>query len=230
MESQLRNSILMRLPLEEREKVCGAAELVHMDPHDVLIEPNKEITVVDFPEIGLHSMLAVVDDAQIEIATVGYEGMIGIPLVLGENSSSGRVFCQVPGKSWRLSGDTFVHLLRECPHLESLCRRYVNFVFDQAGQNSACNRIHTMEERCAKWLLLTHDRQDADEFELTQEFLGQMLGVRRQTVNLAAGILQNAGFIAYSRGKIRVLNRSGLESVACECYETIRTSMKRFQQ
>jgi CRP-like cAMP-binding protein len=173
-------------------------------------------------------MVSFVDDAVIEVATVGLEGFVGIPIVLGEMSTSGRVFCQIPGSGYNIPGKVFEALLPQCPELHRLCLRYTSCVFDQAGQNSACNRVHTIEERCAKWLLLSHNRCQSDKFDLTQKFLAQMLGVRRQSVNLAAGALQHSGLIRYSRGHIEVLDRKGLEEVTCECYSVITGCLKKF--
>jgi CRP-like cAMP-binding protein len=227
-DERTKNSILARTPAHEREQILARAEYVHLDPMDILIEPGKPVPAVDFLEDGLHSMLAVVDNVEIEVATVGYEGMVGIPLVLNETETSGKVFCQVPAKGWRIASHDFLELLETCPQFAVLCRRYTSFIFDQAGQNSACNRLHSIEERCAKWLLLSHDRVEGDKFQLTQEFIAQMLGVRRQSVNIAAGILQNAGMIKYSRGVIQVLDRPALEGVACACYGIIRAALQRF--
>jgi CRP-like cAMP-binding protein len=228
MNNGLRNSIITRLPQEELDRVMPHMELVHLDPHDVLVEPDRPIEYIDFPDEGLHSMLALVEDAVVEVATVGFEGFIGIPVLLGTDVTSGKIFAQSPVRAHRLSTQTFKNLLEQCPRLEQLCKYYVVFVFDQAGQNSACNRTHTIEERCAKWLLLSHDRFEGDKFQLTQEFLAQMLGVRRQSVNIAAGILQQAGFIKYTRGDIQITNREGLESAACICYTKIRSALERY--
>ncbi|HEY9678731.1 MAG TPA: Crp/Fnr family transcriptional regulator [Drouetiella sp.] len=228
MPEELKNGILKRLPEKELEIFMKLAELVHMDPRDTVIEPYKPVEVVHFPEIGLHSMVSICDNEEVEVATVGFEGMIGIPLVLGEQATAVRVFCQMTGSSWEIKSQAFLEMLDTCPVFRRLCTRYCFFVLEQAGQNSACNRIHSINERCAKWLLLSHDRAFGDQFDLTQEFLAQMLGVRRQSVNLAAGTLQSAGLVKYTRGIVTVLNRAGLEDASCECYTIIKTSLVKF--
>lgn len=227
---QTNNSILKRLPENELERFMSVAEFVFIEPKEVLVEPNMPIQACDFVETGLHSMLAIIENYEVEVATVGWEGMIGIPLVLGEITSSGKIIGEVEGTGWRVKSEAFLELLISCPVLFKLCRRYIAFVYDQAAQNSACNRIHSIEERCAKWLSLTRDRMESDEFELIQDVLAQMLGVRRQSVNLAASIMQNAGLIRYSRGKMTILDRAGLQKVSCECYATIKAALQRFFQ
>lgn len=226
---QVKNRILLRLPPAELTYFMNKADLVLMDIKDGVIEPNKPIQFVDFVESGLHSILSVVDHEQVEVATVGYEGMVGIPIVLGSPTSITRVFCQVSGSSWRIGSEDFKEALRQCPELNRLCLRYSFSVMEQASQNSACNRLHTIEERCAKWLLLTHDRMESNSFDLTQEFLAQMLGVRRGSVSLVAGVLQQAGTIRYTRGHIEILDRQTLEHVSCECYAIIKQSLFSFQ-
>lgn len=228
MSPELKNAILKRLPAHELDTFMKQAEYVHMDLRDTVIEANKPIEVVHFPEIGLHSMVSIVDKLEVEVVTIGFEGMIGVPLVFGERTTMTRVFCQMPGASWQITAASFVEMLNSCPVFKTLCSRYCFFIFEQAGQNSACNRIHSINERCAKWLLLSQDRAFGNQFELTQEFLSQMLGVRRQSVNLAAGTLQAAGLIKYVRGNVTVLDRPGLEEVSCECYPAIRSSLDRF--
>lgn len=204
------------------------AEFVNIVARESVVEPDKAISFVDFPESGMHSMTACSDDDEVEVATIGFEGMTGLPLILGETTSTSRVFCQIPGTAWRIAASDFFRLISQSDTLSRLCHRYVLFVIEQASQNSACNRIHSIEERCAKWLCLSHDRADGDKFELTQDFLAGMLGVRRQSVNLAAGALHQAGLIAYSRGNISISNRPGLEDVACRCYSKIRKAFEKF--
>lgn len=224
---ETQNAILMQLPPDELEQVLSHSELVSLKLRDTIIKPNLPIEFIDFVEEGVHSMIAVADSEKVEVATVGREGMVGIPILLGSTTSICECFCQVPGRSRRMTTETFERLLKTLPTFSKLCFRYCHSVFEQASQNSACNRLHSIEERCAKWLLLCHDRVNGPQFELTQEFLAQMLGVRRQSVNLAAGMLQTAGIIQYSRGLVRILKRPELESVACECYQLIRRSIKQ---
>ena len=164
----------------------------------------------------------------IEIATVGNEGLIGVPVFLGAESMGARELyqVQVPGQALAMDIKTFVEITGRDP-IRGVIQRYAQALFSQVTQQVACNGLHSVEERCSRWMLLTHDRVGADDFPLTQEFLAQMLGVRRASVSVAAGILQKAGFIRYSRGRITVLDRDGLESSSCECYAIIRAEFDR---
>jgi CRP-like cAMP-binding protein len=204
------------------EELLSSAELVHFNLREYLIEQDKPIHFVEFPESGVISVLTQMDSRLIEIANVGNEGFIGIPVLLGVKSIPEVAFCQIEGSAWRVPAEKFRQMLEEAPELKSLCHRYLATFLNQVARNSGCNWTHTIEERCARWLLLTHDRVDGDEFHLTQEFLATMLGVTRGGVNLAAGILAKANLITYVRGKITVLDRPGLEKSTCECYGFIR--------
>ncbi|MEJ8839825.1 Crp/Fnr family transcriptional regulator [Ramlibacter sp. AN1133] len=181
-----------------------------------------------FPTAGVLSMLgSAAAQTDVEVATIGSEGMLGVGLLLGAQLSFGRVFVQVEGTGWRMSAAD----LRECvaaqPPFGRVLHRYANALMVQIAQGTACNRAHAVEQRCARWLLQTHDRVDGDEFDLTQEFLAQMLGERRATVNQVAGSLQQRGLIRYSRGRIQVTDRDGLEAAACRCYGFVRTEYAR---
>jgi len=202
-----------------------------MDLHDldiraVLYLPNTTIETAYFPESGVMSIVTPFDDGpSVEALTVGFEGFIGLPLILSADSTLTKAFCQVPGRVWAISADNLLKNIAGSPRLSLLLRRYAQTVFDTMAQNAACNRLHTIEQRCARWLLLTHDRIESDTFSLTQEFLAIMLGVRRPGVNLVAKMLQTSGLIAYKHGKITILDRDGLEKVCCECYKTVRNSI-----
>jgi CRP-like cAMP-binding protein len=134
---------------------------------------------------------------------------------------------QIPGEGWRMKASVFRRILRDCPKLNRLLSRYTLALFNQVAQGLACNRLHTVDERCARWLLMTHDRVEGDSFPLTQEFLAQMLGVHRPTVSVAAGMLQKAGLIDYTRGTIRIRDRAGLERAACDCYRSVQEEYER---
>lgn len=223
-----RNSLLRKLSEPVRLAVLDASELVHIDMRESLIEPNKPMEFVDFPESGVMCLLTPMDDGGlVEVATIGNEGMLGTPIVLGVDTVSEVAFCQVPGKSWRIETKTFLSLLEQNEELSRLCRRYAMALFEQVALNTGCNRSHGVEERCARWLLLTRDRCDSDEFPLTQEFLATMLGASRPAINLVAGMLSRAKLISYVRGKITILDRNGLEEVCCGCYFKMR---KHFEQ
>jgi CRP-like cAMP-binding protein len=215
-----RNMLLRRLSPQQLTSFLSVAELVHLDIRDNVIEPNKPIQFVDFPEMGVTSLVTLMDDGSIiEIATIGNEGFVGASTLLGVYSTPEWAFCQVAGSAWRISVDDFDCFRLQNPVLTDLCQRYAATLFNKISRGLGCNWIHTINERCARSLLSTHDRVDGDRFYLTQEFLATMLGVTRSGVNLAAGVLQRAGLITYVRGNITILDRNGLEKVSCPCYD-----------
>jgi CRP-like cAMP-binding protein len=163
----------------------------------------------------------------VEVATVGNEGFVGTPLLLGTDRSPAAAFCQVPGHGHRMSAAAFQREVRRSGDLSAIAHRYVQALMTLYAQSVACNRLHSIDQRAARWLLMTHDRVMADTFPLTQEFLSQMLGVRRAGVNVAANLLAEAGAISYSRGVITIVNRRALEKAACECYRVIRHEFDR---
>jgi CRP-like cAMP-binding protein len=173
-------------------------------------------------------MVTVLDDGgPIELATVGNEGVVGVPVFLGASSTNARGFVQIPGEYQRLPARAFRQAIDNGGQLHGLVQRYSQALFTQIAQNVACNRAHPVEQRCARWLLQTADRVGKEEFPLTQEFLGQMLGVRRATVNAAARALHDAGLITYRRGLITILDRAGLEAASCECYAIVAREFER---
>jgi CRP-like cAMP-binding protein len=181
-----------------------------------------------FPTDGVLSVLgSAAAQTDIEVGTIGSEGMLGVGVLLGAELSFGRVFVQVEGTGWRMAAAD----LRECvaaqPAFSRVLHRYANALLVQIAQGTACNRAHPVEQRCARWLLQTHDRVRGDHFDLTQEFLGQMLGERRATVNQVAGSLQQRGLIRYTRGRIQVTDREGLEAAACRCYGFVQAEYAR---
>jgi CRP-like cAMP-binding protein len=206
-----------------------AALAPHLQPvvlnlRDTLYEELQPMRDAWFPAGCVLSMLAVRAgaDSSVEVATIGAEGVLGVPLFLGAAVSPGLVFTQVQGGALRMPADAFVQAARAQPAFARVLQRYTHALMVQIAQGAACNRVHAMEQRCARWLLQTHDRVPGDAFDLTQEFLAQMLGERRAAVNQAAGQLQQAGLIRYSRGHIEVVDRPGLERAACGCYAVIR--------
>jgi CRP-like cAMP-binding protein len=167
------------------------------------------------------------DGLAVEAGTVGNEGMVGLPLYLGAETSPHRAFSQVPGEALRMrAGDFTAELARQGP-LHAVLKRYNQALINQMAYSVACNRLHSVEERMCRWLLMTQDRVGAEQFPLTQEFLAQMLGVRRPSVTVVAGILQKAGLIVYSRGLITIRDRAGLEAASCECYRVVRDELDR---
>jgi len=222
------NRFLAALPGEVYEALRPNLEVVTMDHKNVVYEPDGPIAHVYFPIGCIVSLVAIMDDRSMyELATVGKEGMVGLPLLLETETAPFRAFTQVPGQAIRLDADVFVDALGRSPALVRLLHRYVQVLFNQVAWSSACNRAHSTEQRCARWLLMTHDRVASDRYLLTQEFLWQMLGVPRPRVNRAAGALQKAGLIRYVRGRITVLDRAGLEAASCECYRFIRAEYDR---
>ena len=223
-----RNSILRALGDEEWRSLLPKMEHVKLSLKDVLYTPDDPIPYVYFPYSGVISMLTIMaDGSAVEIATVGNEGMVGIPVFLGAGAMPGQAFSQVPGEGMRMKSFLFREHIESGGQLHGLMHRYTQGLLNQIAQSAACNRLHSIEERCSRWLLMTHDRVGADRFPLTQEFLAQMLGVRRATVNMAARMLQQAGLIRYSRGTITILDRAGLEETSCECYMVIKTEFDR---
>lgn len=224
----LENRLLAALPQEEYDRVVAHMETVALEYQQDLYKPNEPIDYVYFPKSGVVSLLTIMQNGEaVEVATVGNEGMVGLPVFLEADSIPGKAFAQIPGDAWRMSADAFKEQVSPGSPLHDLLQRYTQALFNQIAQSAACNRLHSVEERACRWLLMTHDRVGEDFFPLTQEFLAHMLGVRRPTVSTVASILQKAGFISYSRGKITILNREGLESASCECYEIIRAEFER---
>ena len=222
------NAILAALPEDERARVTIELERVPLELRKLLQVPGEPVEHLWFPLSGVGSVLSDMSDGgRVEVATIGREGMVGLPLVLGASRSAHLVIVQVPGEAERLSAQTFARLRPELPNLERLLLRYTLSLVTQISQGSACNRLHPIEARCARWLLQTHDRVDGDSFPLTHEFLAQMLGVTRPSVTIAAGLLQKAGLIHYVRGVVDILDRPRLERVACGCYAIITREFRR---
>ena len=167
-------------------------------------------------------MVNVMDDGTVEVGTIGFEGFAGVPILLRADSGPTRALVQVEGQAYRIPTDAFRAIVAANEGIQRVLLRYAMALFNQVAQSVACNRLHSLEERCARWLLITHDRVDGDRFKLTQEFLSYMLGVHRPAVTLVAGTLQAAGLIRYSRGNIVITNREGLENASCLCYKATR--------
>jgi len=193
----------------------------------VLFEPGAAIDAVYFPISGVISLVTALEDGNIvEVATVGNEGIVGVPHV-AHGSLVVRAISQVAGSSLRMEAATFLAEWEHPGPLRDLVQNYLPALFGQIAQAAACNRLHSNEERLSRWLLMSHDRVGVDEFLITHEFLGQMLGSRRATVTLSAGLLQAAGLIRYHRGHVTIVDREGLEGVSCECYRVIKDELDR---
>jgi CRP-like cAMP-binding protein len=224
----LANHLLAVLSSEERERLLRSAKSESFEAHQVLYASGREITHVYFPVGGMVSVVVkLTDAAAVEVVTIGNEGVVGIPVILGLTSTAMEALWQIPGRALKIPAGALREEIRRTDSLNRLLLRYAEAVMVQIAQQVACNRSHSMEQRCARWLLRTHDRVEGDEFPLTQQFLAQMLGVRRATVTIVAGDLQKARLIDYRRGRIRIVDRRGLEGAACECYDVVRRVMKR---
>jgi CRP-like cAMP-binding protein len=222
------NSLLSTLSPEEHERL-PATSPVSLEFKHMLLQSGKSIDTVYFPQTAVVSLLTTMDDGTaVEVATIGNEGIVGVPVFLGAKAMGARDFyqVQVPGEAVAMDAGAFLEATESDP-LRGLVQRYAQALFTQVSQQVACNGLHSVEERCSRWMLLTHDRVGSSEFPLTQEFLAQMLGVRRASVTVAAGMLQNAGFIRYRRGRVTIVDRDGLEEASCECYRIIRNEFDR---
>lgn len=222
------NRVLASLPDEDWNRIAPKLEIVPLVLKQELIEAGRPFHHVHFMLNGVVSLVAAsADGTLIEVATIGNEGMVGLAAFLGAGAAPLTAFTQVPGEALRMNAAALQEEVHNGGALNDALRLYTQALLNQVAQSAGCNRMHSMEERCARWLLMTHDRCTADEFPLTQEFLAQMLGVRRASVTVAAGMLQKAGLISYQRGRIKVINRPALEQAACECYEVIRQEYDR---
>ncbi|MEP6767807.1 MAG: Crp/Fnr family transcriptional regulator [Acidobacteriota bacterium] len=180
------------------------------------------------PRTAVALMVTTMEDGStVEVVTVGNEGLVGFPVFLGTDSMPMEVFTQIDGEAVTLPAPVVKEASSNGGALRPLLARDTQALLSQIAQAGACNRLHPIDQRCARWLLMSHDRVPGDDFSLTQEFLSQMLGVRRATVTTAASILQRAGYIRYRRGRIQIADREGLEAASCECYRTIRSEYER---
>jgi CRP-like cAMP-binding protein len=220
----MRNRLLAALHPEEDMQLRPYLERVSLGVKEMIYEPYQPIPYIYFPETVVTSILVIMSDGKAsEVGLVGHEGMLGLPVFLGAETSSGRSFSQVPGESLRITAETFTEVLLRAGRLVQRLHRYMQALFTQVSQSAACNNLHMMAQRCSRWLLMTHDRVGSGEFLLTHEFLAAMLGVWRASVSAVAATLQQAGLIHYHRGQITMVNRPGLEAAACECYRIITT-------
>ena len=221
------NRILDALPSDVREQVLGQLTPMSLKSRTVLFESRQVLTHVHFPVSGVISLATAFDDgSRVEVATIGNEGIVGVPLIEG-GSLAVRAIAQVAGTTLRMNTATFLAELGKGGVLADLVQNYTQALFGQIFQAAACNRLHSNEQRLSRWLLMSHDRVGTDEFHITHEFLGQTVGTRRQTVTLSMGVLQAAELIRYRRGRVTIVDRVGLEKVSCECYAVIREVIGR---
>ena len=217
------NMILAALPREEYSHLHRYLEFVQLRSEDILWEPNQPIESVYFPNSGMVSFVAVMSNgATVEVGMTGREGFVGTPIFLGARDASVRAIVPINGDGFRIESELLRRILRRSPQLDQMLLRYAHSYATQVEQTAACNCLHQVSERLARWLATSHDLTDSDLLPLTQEFLAQMLGCRRSSVSAAIGSLQRAGAIRCARGHIRILNRKDLARKACECYEVMR--------
>ncbi len=227
----LGNKILERLPAADLRRMIGQMELVCPEVGMVVAFPDKEPKWVHFPVSGvLSSMVVLENGSTVEAATIGNEGMDGLYLLADPLANPYRINVQVQGDMLRMSAAAFKRALTESHALSQLLLRYAFVLIQRGAQNGACIQHHTIEERMCRWLLETAHRKSADRFGLTQEFLSDMLGVRRQSVNLTARILQQANLIKYHRGELTIIDRAGLEEAACECFSVTSQMYERMMK
>jgi CRP-like cAMP-binding protein len=222
------NRLLARLPPKEYQRLLPFLQLVPLELKHVLYEARSLIDYAYFPNRGVVSALTVMEDGRaIEVATIGDEGMVGLPLLVGAKTTANRVIVQVPGEALRMGADALREEASRDTPLRRLLVLYHSAFLVQVSQAVGCNGLHSVHQRCCRWLLMTQDRARSDVFPMTHEFLAEMLGVRRSTVSEVLEPFQEEGLIRYSRGKFTVLDRKGLEAGSCECYRAINEEFER---
>lgn len=222
------NHLLAALPTAEFESLAAHLQLVPLPLGEMLYEPGGQMRHAYFPTtaiVSLHYVMA--DGASAESAGVGNEGVVGVSLFMGGNTTSSAAVVQTAGHAYRLESRKLVEEFNRAGLLQRLLLRYTQALMTQMAQTAACNRHHSVEQQLCRWLLLTLDRMATNDLVMTQELIASMLGVRREGITEAAGNLQRAGVISYRRGHISVLDRHGLETRVCECYAVVKTELKR---
>ena len=217
------NKILLSISEEEYASILPRLEFINMPQHLSLYEPGQPLEFVHFPNTGMVSLVIATEDGRtVEVGEVGREGFAGIQATVGINRNQVREIVQIAGDGFRLRIGALQSVLQSAPELQRILTRYAVVQGMQFAQTAACNRLHNIEQRLARWLLITQDRVDSPTLAITHDFLATMLGTDRPSVSLAAGILQDKKTIAYPRGAVQILSRAKLEDCACECYEVIR--------
>jgi len=222
------NLLLAALPEEERNRLLPELKQVNLSPGEVIYESGIAQTFVVFPTAGIISLVNLIENgSSAEIAMTGNEGVIGVSVFLGVVSSVHRAIVQSEGTGYRMKADVVKREMRLGSPLQQTALRFTQALITQMAQTAVCNRYHTVDQRLCRWLMLSQDRLRANELRITQENIASLLGVRREAVTEAARKLQDAGLIGYSRGKIAILDRSGLESRVCECYAVVKHEYDR---
>jgi CRP-like cAMP-binding protein len=224
------NKILLQLPRSEFNSVFATVESCEFPNRTILLEPGKPIENCYFLNKGVASIIHVMTDgSSVEVGLTGKEGFIGIPALVDYSTSPIRALIQVDASGYRIGVKQFRSVLQNCPLLQKLLAQYSQELGVQSIQIAACNRLHAVDRQLARWLLMTQDRVGQNTFILTQEFISHMLGTRRASISVAAGVLQRSGLIEYSRGQVTVKNRQGLENAACECYREINKQLESWK-
>jgi CRP-like cAMP-binding protein len=223
-----KNRLLTLLSADEYGRVAATMEKVTYKRRELLFGTDEPISHAFFPLSAVASLVITMDDGDtVEVGTVGNEGLVGVPLVLDADRSPIEAFTQVEGEYLRMRAEAFREEIQSNGHFAGVMRRYAQAFLAQVSQSTACNRLHPVDQRLCRWILMTHDRVGADQLSLTQEFIAMMLGVRRASVATAAGMLQKAGMIRYQRGMIDILDRKALEEGSCDCYRIVRQEHER---
>ncbi len=224
------NRLLAALPNKVKARLEPNLERVSLPFKEVLYESRELIEYLYFPINAVVSVLTIVEEYTLaEVGLVGNEGMVGLSVFLGIEATPFKAIVQVPGEAMRMRADVFKDSVNLDNPLHGLLLRYTHALMFQISQSAACNPHHSVEERCCRWLLMTRDRVQSDQFPLTHEFLSQMLGVRRASITVVAGRLQKAELIRYSRGQMTILDSLGLEAVSCQCYRLVKDEEDRLQ-
>lgn len=227
-KTQTGNGILDSLAQSEQHIMFPRFERRIVKGGDILNRAGERIAYAYFPVNCVLSMVTIMrDGTTIEVAMIGREGFIGTPLVWDVDTLPHQTLCYIGGEACRIRADLLRKCLQDVSSLRLMMQRHAQALYFSMAQSIACNRFHTLAQRSARWLLSTHDRIDGDDFLMTQEYVALALGVNRQSVSVAAQQLQSAGFIEYSRGHLRIIDRNGLKSAACECYQLIANQYKR---
>jgi len=223
------NRLIHALPPDEQQLVQDNCETVVLAPGDVLCEYGKNPNYVYFPTSGLISLVVSIDDeAPLEVAMIGCEGVLGATKVLGVSEAPTRGIVQISGSAQRMALSTFAELASDGTQLQSDLKRYLYVLVAQLSRTSGCSHFHEVSGRLARWLLMAYDRSPGKNIHLTQQFLSEILGVQRSAVSIAASALQARGLIDYSRGDITLLDRKGLEAASCSCYAAIMKDQRHF--
>ncbi len=213
------NRLLGLLPPRDYQRLRPHLHRISLQYKQSLYRANKPIEFVYFIETGVGSLVNTMKNGDAaEVGTIGNEGLVGLPIVLGDDRAPTSVYVQVPGVGLRMKAALFKKGLARSASMRAVMLHYAHAFFNQVAQSAACNQFHSIEQRCCRWMLMTHDRMQSDDFLLTQEFLAMMLGVQRTGVTAAAGALQRAGLIRYKRGNVTIIDRRGLIRRSCECY------------